>query len=40
LLDGAEALTAAGVNAREAMERATDQALAPALQAVGDDDYG
>jgi len=37
LLDGAEALTPAGVEAREAMERATDRALAPALAAVGDE---
>jgi hypothetical protein len=37
LLDDAEALTRAGVEAREAMERATDRALAPALAAVGDD---
>jgi hypothetical protein len=37
LLDGAEALTPAGVEAREAMERATDRALGPALAAVGDD---
>jgi hypothetical protein len=37
LLDDAEALTPVGVEAREAMERATDRALTPAIAAVGDD---
>ncbi len=37
LLDASEALTAKGVEARETMERATDHALAPALDALGDD---
>ncbi len=36
-LDAAETLTPAGLDAREAMERATDRAMTPAIDALGDE---